>query len=373
MRIASFVLGTVLTLGILLAVVQAMLVPRGSHSIVARSVNRVVSSAADLPLSWFRSYDAQDRWLAGAAPVTLLLQLVVYVAMLIGSMGLVMFGMTKLDLVDSMYQSGSTLTTLGIVQPITDASAIATFVAAFFGLVLIAIFIGYLMALYSSFVERESQTASLSLVSGEPAWGPEILARSKFLGVEDGLALDNNDWISWTCDLRLNLHVNPVLANFRSTTSNCHWAVSLLAVLDATALRLALDGEKPDAGAIRLLAEGSITFVELAERQGHRVHTLQLERKLIAAIGGTAPEGADPCIDHDDWLVAINELRAANVELPADLDRAEQTFLAIRSLYASSAQEVASRFHAVRSPWTGDRSPSVPVVWPELIGDSANS
>jgi hypothetical protein len=149
--------------------------------------------------------------------------------------------------------------------------------------------------------------------------------------------------------------------------------VSLLAVLDATALRLALDGETPDAGAIRLLAEGSITFVELAERHGHRIHTLQLERKLIAAIGGTAPEGADPCIDHDDWLVAINELRAADVELPADLDRAEQTFLAIRSLYASSAQEVASRFHAVRSPWTGDRSPSVPVVWPELIGDSANS
>ena len=43
MRVTTLVLGIVLTIGILVAVVQAVLMRRGSHSIVSRAVNRSVS------------------------------------------------------------------------------------------------------------------------------------------------------------------------------------------------------------------------------------------------------------------------------------------------------------------------------------------
>lgn len=182
MRTLALVVGIVLTAATFLALCLAMLVPRHSEPLIARVINSITAGVADAPLRLLRTYWAQDRWLSGAAPIALLLQLTTYVVLLILTLGLVVYGTRDLDLVKSMFQSGATLTTLGIVEPVTVASAITTFVAAFLGLVVIAIFVGYLLALYGAHVDRESGMARAALLAGEPAWGPMMIARAELLG-----------------------------------------------------------------------------------------------------------------------------------------------------------------------------------------------
>ena len=145
MRHLALVVGIVTTGWVLLAVLTNMLVPRSTNLHLARFINAVVWRFAVAPLPLLRTYRRQDRWLAGAAPVAVLLQLVAYAIALIITLGLIVFGTTSLPWSKSIYQSGATFTTLGIVVPSDTAGIIVTFVAAFLGLVLVAVFVGYLI------------------------------------------------------------------------------------------------------------------------------------------------------------------------------------------------------------------------------------
>ena len=169
MRVVTALLGAALTLLVVADLINAMLVPRGSFSPIARMTGRMVTGSYRLATRVTSDYPRQHRILATAGPVAVLMQLIVYVASLILTMGMVVYGLSPLDGTTSLYQSGATLTTLGIVAPVTAASAIATFVAAFLGLVAIAVFIGYLLAIYSAYSARESLVSRWSLLAGEPA------------------------------------------------------------------------------------------------------------------------------------------------------------------------------------------------------------
>jgi hypothetical protein len=76
--------------------------------------------------------------------------------------------------------------------------------------------------------------------AGEPAWGPELLAREQLINGLDGLPGFFNDWERWAADIT-ETHVNyPWLMSFRSPYPLRSWVVSLVAVMDAAALYLAL-------------------------------------------------------------------------------------------------------------------------------------
>ncbi len=367
MRTACLVLGIVLTACVVFTMVQSMLIPRVRRRPVSRSVLAAVRLIVRGPLALVRSYPAQDRWLSGVAGLALLLQLVVYITLLILTMGLVVFGSSPLSLGDSMYQSGATVTTLGIVQPVDEASTVACFVAAFLGLVAIAVFIGYLMAIYGDYGSRESPMARLSLLAGEPAWGPQIIARAHALGLPTRPIPDVDTWIGWTCDLRVNQLVNPVLSWFRSTSSHRHWCISLLALLDATAMQVSATDDQPDAQSVMLITEGTLTLSALlhpSSRAVPRACNWDLERILLNS--DCVIEGSDPGLTREQWNEAIEYLVAVGVPAPADRDQAWRRFATIRSFYAPLAQQIALRLHAVPAAWSGPRNPSMPAQWPEL-------
>ena len=116
MRLVALIIGVILTLATLYGLVQAMLVPRNSSNYVARLIERIVTTTSHAPLRLMRTYRRQDRWLAGSAPITVFLQLIVYVVILIFTIGLVMYGLGGGSYGDSLYQSGSTFTTLGLAS-----------------------------------------------------------------------------------------------------------------------------------------------------------------------------------------------------------------------------------------------------------------
>ena len=365
MRVASLILGIVLTLWTVLAVVQAMLIPSGPGPLITRVVSRCIRVIAYAPLTMIRTYSRQNKWLAGVAPISLLIQLVVYITILIFTTGLIVYGTTDLSLLNSFYQSGSTLTTLGIVEPVNVASTITTFIAAFLGLVIIAIFIGYLMAIYGALVSRESQMARLSILAGEPAWGPQILARSHILGLPANQAPRYTDWINWTCDVRLNQRVNPILSDFRSTAELRHWVITMLAVMDATALRIAFEPDNVDPNAVQLLVECGVTLSVLDGTTQH-AHNWAKQDEIHRAIksGGQSP--TDAGLSSDEWHAGISALQLVDYPLPPDLDAARSRFLNLRHIYVEQTYAFAKQLHAVPAPWSGTRNPAVDTIWPEI-------
>ena len=370
MRALLLLIGIVLTAGTVLAMVKSMLMPRASRSLVAHAVHRVVGAIVRVPLGVVRSYAGQDRWLALAPPIVILLELATYVAILIAALGLVVYGATDLTLGQALYQSGSTLTTLGIVEPVNVASAITVWVAAFLGLVVIAIFIGYLMALSTAFTARESPMVQLAAVAGEPAWGPMILLRAHRLGMPIGAAPDAAAWTDWIATTRMNQQVSPVLSSMRSTSHRRHWVVSFLAVLDAVALRTAIGGDRPDPADVQLLAVGALALDLMARQDGGsgRDSNWDLEEQVLRAVradGAAAPVPGREAIglDRADVDAVLAGLRTAGVDI-TDADAAWRRFARLRATYYPSAALLAAALHAVPAPWSGPRQPASPTMWP---------
>lgn len=369
MRAVVGVVGAILTLLVLADLVAAMLVPRGSRAPIGRATLALVTTAYRRAARLPRTYAGQHRLLAAAAPVALLVQLVVYVTILILTMGMVVYGLSPLDASTSLYQSGSTLTTLGIVAPVTAASAIATFLAAFLGLVAIAVFIGYLLALYSAFTARESLMARLSLIAGEPAWGPAAFARAHALDLAPEAVLDADRWTDWMCDVRTNITVSPILAWFRSTTPMRHWTISLLAVLDIAALRLAAGIGATRNSDLIAVSEGIICVRVVTGSRGDT--NLPQELDVLAALerastssGSGFPSGSG--LDDTTWREGADLLRHAGIIDDSSEARVRARFLALRALYAPELIALATRLHAVPAPWSGSRVPDVAVITPDL-------
>src|SRR2546425_538330 len=77
-------------------------------------------------------------------------------------------------------EAGSSMFTLGYAAPSGTNSTVAAYLAAFTGLVVVGLQIGYLPTLYSAFNRRETAVTLLISRAGIPAWGPEILARTQW-------------------------------------------------------------------------------------------------------------------------------------------------------------------------------------------------
>ena len=155
------------------------------------------------PLRIPLSYRSQDRWLRLAAPISVLLQLAVFVFLVIVGVSMIIYGQFDLTWKQAAWQAAATVTTLGTTEAVNWSSAMSAAVGAFLGLVIIAVFMGYLVGLYSAYVARESFMARFAQVGGEPAWGPMVLARSRMIFGDPAAACDFDEWTDWITDLRI--------------------------------------------------------------------------------------------------------------------------------------------------------------------------
>jgi hypothetical protein len=103
-------------------------------------------------------------------------------------------------------------------------------------LLVIALEIAYLPALYNAFAARETEVTLLATRSGTPAWGPEILARHFWLDTMDELPPLYASWERWAAAVSES-HANyPALLWFRSPAPLRSWLVGLVAMMDSAAL-----------------------------------------------------------------------------------------------------------------------------------------
>lgn len=190
----------------------------------------------------------RETWLSYFGPLSLLLLLTLWAAVLITGFALVhwagtalLYGRWMADFLTDFYLSGTTFFTLGIgdVVPHTPFGKLLVTVESGMGFAFLALVIGYLPALNQSFARREVSISLLDARAGSPPTASEMLRRHSHERGRESLRELLHEWERWSAEF-LEGHLSyPVLAYFRSQHDNQSWLAALTAILDTCALIMA--------------------------------------------------------------------------------------------------------------------------------------
>jgi hypothetical protein len=338
----------------LFSVVGTLVVTRSIDSRISRGCEAVIDTVFRLVTRNARKYEVRDRMLAWQGPLTLLLRLAVWLALLVSAFGLLLLPSVHGRADRAFSDAGSSMFTLGYAAPTGGGSTALEYLAAFTGLIVVGLQVGYLPALYAAFNRRETEVSLLIARAGEPAWGPEILARTKW-GIYDGDARPILDelftaWERWAAEVAESHTTYLSLVRFRSPRPLSHWLTSLIAVMDAAALHLSIaPSHEPKLAARLCLRMGFVALDQLAR-----------------AMRLTVPDDADP---NADIAIGLDEFQSATAmlrEIGYPVDRADDEawlhFRGWRANYDVAALLLARQLDAPPTLWTGPRRwPSVPM------------
>lgn len=251
-RILVALAGVTGALVVLGSAVRSVVLPKA----VPARLARVAFLAVRLPLSAAAAgHTRRGRWhrrenlLALQGPMGILAQLATWTVLVALAFTAVLWAVERRPLSydairDAASESGSSLTTLGIVHPAHVAGEFVAFTEAGIGLVLLALVVTYLPTIYGAFARREAVVAKLAVRVGSPPTPTALLRRSWELGRFDRLEEVWNSWEDWFVDVGESHTSFPQLIFFRSHRPDMSWVTSAGAVLDAAALaRTALDVE----------------------------------------------------------------------------------------------------------------------------------
>jgi hypothetical protein len=197
--------------------------------------------------------DRREGYLALFGPISLILLLGVWTAILIGGWAVVQWGLGT-GLLEphglfgfgaDLYYSGTTFFTLGLgdLVPRTEAARYATVAEASNGFAVLGLVIGYLPVLYQSFSRREQRMALMDARAGSPSTAVEMLRRYKLDGDLQDLGSLLQLFEEWAADLLESHSSYPMLAYFRSQHDHQSWVATLTVLLDTCALVMAgVDG-----------------------------------------------------------------------------------------------------------------------------------
>ncbi|MGZ4601685.1 MAG: hypothetical protein ACXVYY_17905 [Oryzihumus sp.] len=347
--------GLLIVVGTLFSVVGTLVVPRAIDSRVSRVTDRVVDLLFLRATAGVRSFARRDRILAWQSPLSLLVRLSVWLILLVVGFALVLLPAVGGPLAASVHEAGSSILTLGYAAPRNLASTVVEYAAAFTGLVVIGLQVGYLPTLYAAFNRRETEVTLLTTRAGVPAWGPEILARTLW-GISDGdtgpvLGDLFRSWERWSAELAESHTTYVVLVRLRSPRPLSHWLTSLLAVMDAAALHLALAPSLEPKMPARLMLRMGFTALE------------QIARAVRLPVPGEPDPDAPISVSYEQFGEAVDELRRLGYPIERSNDEAWPHFRGWRANYDTAALSLANLLDAPPALWSGPRRwPSRPIA-----------
>lgn len=329
--------GLVIVAGTSVSVVKTLVVPRRAWSLVPRTVEAATTWVFMTIARRFRSYDLIDRFLGFLGPTVLILTLLVWLGLFVVGFALLLVPSTD-TVAQALAHSGSSTFTLGISSREPGATSAIDVAAGAAGLIVIALTIAYLPALYSVVRRRETLAKQLDNRAGSPAWAPHILRAhmdADALAMLPGLYAD---WDRWACEVSDGHTKYPVLNHFRLPRSRHHWLLSLVAMMDAAALDLSMRTSAPPEARLFLLS-GVACIDDLA----NSLHiSVENERGVE--------------VTEEDFSDAVTRL--ARDGYPCDERTADawSSFSARRKAYADSACRILDTIVAPDAPWTNGRN-----------------
>ena len=339
--------GAALVVRTWMSVLAALVVPRRTRDRISRVVLGGTDALYRHATARIRDYRRRDRVLATEAATAILLQLLIWLALFYVGFALLLSVIDRQGVASAFAQAGSSLFTLGYAGPSDAPLTAVDYLAAATGLVVVALQIGYLPTLYSSFNRRETEVSLLAARGGTPPWGPELLARTRF-GFEsgdEGAEMDEFylNWERWAADVAES-HTNyPVLVRFRSPRPLASWVVAMIAVLDSAALWLALSPTRAPRREARLaLRTGFVALRWIAESLG------------IPVDPDPDPDGPLR-LTYEEYLQGIERIASTSFPMDRTPEEAWPDFRGWRVNYEAVAYALAERTDAVPAQWTGPR------------------
>lgn len=188
----------------------------------------------------------RETYLSYFGPLSLILMLVIWAAVLVFAFALVQWGWGSAfhapeNLVTfgtDLYMSGTTFITLGLgdVTPMDSLARALTVSEACTGFGFLALIIGYVPVIYQAFSRRELDIVLLDARAGTPPSASELLRRHFRDQSSEQLLQFLRNWETWSAQI-LESHLSyPVLTYYRSQHERQSWLAALTAILDTCAL-----------------------------------------------------------------------------------------------------------------------------------------
>ena len=341
LRILGAVLGGVIALGTSASVLQTLVTPGGRVGRLFRTVDKLTDDLFRMITRPLPDFHQRYRVLAFQAPFSLGVTLFFWLVLYLVSYGLLLWPLTG-NFGAALRESGSSLFTLGFASTAAGGPTVLDFVAGATGLAVVAMLIGYLPTLYSAFNRRETQVTLLTVRAGTPAWGPELLARSRFTITTEELPEFYRQWERWAADVAESHSSYPILLRFRSPHPKASWLIALLAVMDSAALWSAVAPDDLPLQGRLCLAMGFRCLRQLASTVGIPYDE---DPRPDAGIRLTREE-------FDQGMVRLEEVGFPMTRTP---DEAWPHFQGWRVNYESIAYRLAWAIDAVPAAWSGPR------------------
>ena len=338
-----FAVGVVIVLLTSASVLFTIVLPREPRGFerISTYANRTVRMAFLVLSRLAKTYEGKDAVLAPTAPVALIAQLLFWAGGFIIGYALMLEGTTH-SLASALAQSTGAVFTVGTIDLSGPANQAVDIAAGATWVVIVALQIAYLPALYGAFNRRESLVAMLESRAGVPAWGPEVLARHQLVGIIDTLPDFYASWEEWSADVAESHTTYPVMLLFRSPDPWFSWLVGLIAVLDGAAMHLAVAPSTASSQSRLCLRMGFTALNRIAKVVGWEVDP------------DPSPEGPID-LTFEEFADAVEMLEHVGFPMERTAEEAWPDFRGWRVNYETVAYRLADRLTAPPAPWSGTR------------------
>ncbi len=218
-----------------------------------------------------------------------------------------------------------------------------TLVEGFSGVLFIALTVGYLPSLYSSFAQREGQL--LLLDDSEPGVVTPMGLAVEFLdGSTDFRDLDDTlvEWERWVVMVLESHTSNPILSYFRSQHAGQSWVTGMGLMADVAAIVVVVQGERVGP-AWRLYRRCVRTFDVM-------VQLLRLDDVQVADM------------THRSFQENLDEWARHGWPLPRDPEAMRDEYQSLRRAYTGQLQALAKHLDAPPGFWSQASSPTQIVI-----------
>ena len=350
-RIVMTIAGLWLVFFTIQTTIRVFVLPRGENAWLARKIFKMVYKVFLFAAYKKDTYAKRDAVLALFAPVVLLVQPIVYLALIVIGFAPIYWALqpeslSLYTLQESFFLSGSSLMTLGFapVASTNIPAQILAFTQAAMGMIFVALLIAYLPTIYSAFSTRESLVAMLEVRAGSPPSGVTMLQRVyRNRGGSESLDSVWERWEEWFAQIEESHTSLSALVFFRSPMPDRHWVTAAGAVLDAATLLDSVVDEPRSTASVMCIRAGYVSL------------------RRIADYFGKIPYNPNPSPDdlisiaRDEFDEAYDEIRDSGIPV-VDREEAWRNFRGWRVNYDRVLLGLARITSAPYAPWSSDRT-----------------
>ncbi len=341
--------------------IRTFMVPAGAPPLINRVIFRFTQALFAAAIRPVRSEARRQGILSLFAPVSLLVVLALVLALIGFGYTLALYGAGIKPLIRAFLFSGSALSTLGFESPGNNFWVIVlSAVESLTVVTIVALLIGYLPTIYSSYQQREQAVRNLDELTGTQPDGIKVV--DAYVNIFGPTRLGElwQTWLGWFNDLATSGSTLSGELYLRSSHWNRSWISAAGAMLDAAALVDSSVDLSTDPGADHLVRFGSRALRQVLEPL--RLHCPEEPIWPATSINVTQNEFDD----------AYDHFQQSGLPMKPDKEAAWRTFAQHRVQYECQLMTLVRLKNPPRGArWTTDRDEAQQPLAIPLLGKTS--